>query len=64
MAEFGNQTVPDFWHARKLAFKRKAGSTGRKAAGLSHHEWGFYGFLFSSYPLELARLDRPRTSES
>ena len=47
MAEFQHETVLGFWPVRKLAFRRKAGRTGRQTEGLSHHEWGFCGFLSS-----------------
>ena len=44
MAESWYKTVLYFRAARKLAFWRKTGSAGRKAKGLSHHEWVFYCF--------------------
>ena len=46
MAEFGNQTVVGLISVRELALRHKRARATRKAKGLSHHEWGFYGFCF------------------
>ena len=47
MAEFQSETVLGFKAARKRAFKRKTGRTGRWAVGLCHQECGFLGFLLT-----------------
>ena len=45
-AEFGNQTVLDFYScAWERAFRDKIGRTGRRANGFSRREWCFCCFF-------------------
>ena len=63
MAEFQHETVLGFWPVRKFTFRHKAGRTGRQTKGLSHHEWGFCGFLSSKEVLHTSYFI-PRTSST
>ena len=57
MAGSWNKTVLGFWPVRELALRHKGGRTGRKAAGLSRHEWGFS--CFCSHHSHLITTLRP-----
>ena len=64
MAESWYKTGMEFQIVRKLAFRRKAGRTGRQTEGLSHHEWGVCGFLSSKEVLRTSSTRRRRRRSS
>ena len=64
MAESWYKTGMGFQIVRKLAFRRKAGRPARETAGLSHHEWGFCGFLSSKEVLRTSSTPRHRRRSS